>query len=77
MMNMKNAQIDEKSSQIDENTPVAEHEKPGPSRGEESMIEKPSPLQTTTGGNVADIEWEEDEDATYIVPPADAATPTQ
>ena len=71
---MKNSQIDEKNSQIDENTPVAEQEKPGPNRGEESEIEKPSPLQTTTGGNVADTEWE-DEDATYVVPPADIATP--
>ena len=33
---MKSSKIDKKNSQIDENTPVAEQEKPGPNRGEES-----------------------------------------
>ena len=56
-----------KGAQIDEQSPVAIHEKPGPDRGEETDTERPSPLQTTTGGNLADTEGEDD-DATFAIP---------
>ena len=56
----------------EQKTPVAKHGKPGPGEREENWtVEnqpspiRPSPLHTTTEGNVADSEWE-GYDSTYI-----------
>ena len=62
-----------KESQIDEQSPVANNGKPGPDRGEETDSERPSPLQTTTGGNLADTEGEGD--ATFAFPKPSTPSP--
>ena len=52
---------------------MANNGKPGPDRGEETDLERPSPLQTTTGGNLADTEGEGD--ATFALPPSNTPPP--